>query len=1255
MSEERDALLSELSAEKQAHSRTLAETELLRENVANLSEQVAVLTDYQNITQQALNESKRLHKEALVQIAHARAAKNAHNQESDEEVAYLSTKVSTLQTAFEQERTRRTEAERQASIAQQDALQKCTELQALVQDLQTRLTEEKLTVELNEQVVADLQAKLAAASAAQAEVSRTPAESEEQQNRLAAAQQELTQLSAQNAKLQAALTESRQETAQLQSEFDQKQVADQQLLVELRAELSTAQGEAARAALEAQELQVVREELDRARQMCQELRSENTRLQASPAPPLPDTQPGSGAEDVRAGVKVKRLEKQLELFRAQSITEQRAHMELVNGLRQEIATLEQTIQQSKQSTVNSDRETSDREKEIQQNDELQRMLAQEKAERNALQDQLSVAHSQLVDMRGQLDELTSKYASASKSLAEVTFQREQALADLATLREQQQPSVMAVEKSIADSPTSSVDVARLEELTKALEGAHAQTEHLRSEYDRLQAALDEVTESGSLQTTQLQAELDQMRTVSNQEASRCQRLEETLTLLQKEKSILANQLKEITVELERARQDSQQLVSTSTREEELREEKLRLSAQLEELQVTNSEHVARVETLEQEVVQLGETLQTREVSLTQAQDELKQLQKESTDLSAELVKQQSLVEDTRTELTTLQKIHNELQQQATEAQNTLKTTVESTQKQIDSLQATLETTTRERNDLEVEKNSLEEQIQSLQFQVAADSTRDAIVEELSKKVADYEQRLLRANTQLPRLSRDLEEAQATGITYQQQIHQLEQICQERQEELDLLRTKLAYHVEQISEADTKSNQLTQELDQTRAEHAALTEALRDEHQQALEEVLRTVQEMEEQARRQVADTERLSQRVQQQAEQLVLAERDHKATTREVEELRAQLESWKNKYQSLSEESSTSVYTLRQVQTQLAETQEARSAQEIQMQVEVAALKEQVDSLSDTRETLQSELNAERALLNSLQGKATDLEAENSVLKQKLEQQDVSSSKQFSKEVHQLEEALEKLQEELADEKRKTARLHASLEEQNRLLHESQHNLDVLHSQQRSSPVRSMPSSKTVHLDRSTTASSDQLDLYQEVAAHAQARFNELHLHYVRVSFALDQTQQLLYQTQDMLQQECQQREAEKCAVLEFLLHRVEILSDSNGGGRLLATELVRELATIRNALPFYQSTLPSSPTTYPSTHLSPSFAVSAHSVSTGNRRRQAHQIRQSAGVSSFAHRSESSSPSSQINSSAQLSNAALFAEAKQHYLSSGQ
>jgi hypothetical protein len=58
MAEERDALLSELSAEKEAHSRTLEETELLRDAVTNLSEQVSVLTQYQVVTQQALEESK---------------------------------------------------------------------------------------------------------------------------------------------------------------------------------------------------------------------------------------------------------------------------------------------------------------------------------------------------------------------------------------------------------------------------------------------------------------------------------------------------------------------------------------------------------------------------------------------------------------------------------------------------------------------------------------------------------------------------------------------------------------------------------------------------------------------------------------------------------------------------------------------------------------------------------------------------------------------------------------------------------------------------------------------------------------------------------------------------------------------------------------------------------------------------------------------------------------------------------------------
>jgi hypothetical protein len=83
------------------------------------------------------------------------------------------------------------------------------------------------------------------------------------------------------------------------------------------------------------------------------------------------------------------------------------------------------------------------------------------------------------------------------------------------------------------------------------------------------------------------------------------------------------------------------------------------------------------------------------------------------------------------------------------------------------------------------------------------------------------------------------------------------------------------------------------------------------------------------------------------------------------------------------------------------------------------------------------------------------------------------------------------------------------------LLQENNTTVEMLHSKQllsssplSSSPTASMASSPGVDLSRSTL-SSNQLELYREVAAHAQARFNELHYHHVRVSFALDQTQQV--------------------------------------------------------------------------------------------------------------------------------------------------
>jgi hypothetical protein len=45
----------------------------------------------------------------------------------------------------------------------------------------------------------------------------------------------------------------------------------------------------------------------------------------------------------------------------------------------------------------------------------------------------------------------------------------------------------------------------------------------------------------------------------------------------------------------------------------------------------------------------------------------------------------------------------------------------------------------------------------LQVQLAADSSRDAVLEELSTKVSTYEKRLLEADTKAAHLARDLEE------------------------------------------------------------------------------------------------------------------------------------------------------------------------------------------------------------------------------------------------------------------------------------------------------------------------------------------------------------------------------------------------------------------------------------------------------------------------------------------------------------------
>jgi hypothetical protein len=125
-----------------------------------------------------------------------------------------------------------------------------------------------------------------------------------------------------------------------------------------------------------------------------------------------------------------------------------------------------------------------------------------------------------------------------------------------------------------------------------------------------------------------------------------------------------------------------------------------------------------------------------------------------------------------------------------------------------------------------------------------------------------------------------------------------------------------------------------------------------------------------------------------------------------------------------------------------------------------------------------------------------------------------------------------------------------------------------------------------------------------------------------------------------MLEQECSQREVEKCAVLDFLLRRVESLSHS-GQGHLLAADLVRELATARNA-PLYRA--PTTSTLLPVSHtqVSPNLVVP-----------RAASTRMGRSLQQYSGFPVSSSSSSAYG--AQLSEAALFAEAKQHYLRSGQ